>query len=47
MKIYMDNKHKIALHNRKYKLGQVGYKLKMNKFGDMVSKKDFASKYIE
>ncbi|XP_046817960.1 cathepsin L [Vespa velutina] len=36
MKIYMDNKHKIALHNRKYKLGQVGYKLKMNKFGDML-----------
>lgn len=36
MKIYMDNKHKIALHNRKYQLGQVSYKLAMNKYGDML-----------
>ncbi|XP_015190417.1 PREDICTED: cathepsin L [Polistes dominula] len=36
MKIFMDNKHKIALHNRKFELGEVSYKLKINKFGDML-----------
>ncbi|XP_014614002.1 PREDICTED: cathepsin L [Polistes canadensis] len=36
MKIFMDNKHKIALHNRKFELGEVTYKLKINKFGDML-----------
>ncbi|XP_031827232.2 cathepsin L [Nomia melanderi] len=36
MKIFMDNKHKIAKHNTNYEKKQVGYKLKMNKYGDML-----------
>ncbi|XP_074111599.1 cathepsin L [Cotesia typhae] len=36
MKIYMDNKHKIAQHNAKYEKGLVSYKLAINKFGDML-----------
>lgn len=36
MKIYMDNKHKIAKHNSNYELKKVTYKLKMNKYGDML-----------
>ncbi|XP_011176338.1 cathepsin L [Solenopsis invicta] len=36
MKIYMDNKRKIAEHNRKYELNEVTYKLGMNKYGDML-----------
>ncbi|KOC68850.1 Cathepsin L [Habropoda laboriosa] len=36
MKIYMDNKHKIAKHNSNYELKKVSYKLKMNKYGDML-----------
>lgn len=38
MKIYMDNKHKIAKHNGNYEMKRVAYKLKMNKYGDLVSK---------
>lgn len=37
MKIFTENKHKIASHNKLYATGQKGYKLKMNKYGDMVS----------
>lgn len=37
MKIFMDNKHKIAKHNGNYEMNKVSYKLKMNKYGDMVS----------
>lgn len=36
MKIFMENKEKIAQHNRKYELKQVSYKLKLNKYGDML-----------
>ncbi|XP_076278629.1 cathepsin L-like peptidase [Lasioglossum baleicum] len=36
MKIFMDNKHKIAKHNGKYGMNHVSYKLKMNKYGDML-----------
>lgn len=36
MKIYMDNKHKIAKHNTQYELNRVSYKLRMNKYGDML-----------
>lgn len=37
MKIFMDNKHKIAKHNGNYEMKKVSYKMKMNKYGDMVS----------
>lgn len=37
MKIFTENKHKIATHNKLYSTGQKPYKLKMNKYGDMVS----------
>lgn len=37
MKIFTENKHKIASHNKLYATGQKSYKLKMNKYGDMVS----------
>lgn len=36
MKIFMENWHKIALHNRQYEMQQVPYKLGMNKYGDML-----------
>lgn len=36
MKIYMDNKRMIAQHNREYERGHVPYKLKMNKYGDLL-----------
>ncbi|XP_043798032.1 cathepsin L [Apis laboriosa] len=36
MKIFMDNKHKIAKHNSNYEMKKVSYKLKMNKYGDML-----------
>ncbi|KOX72663.1 Cathepsin L [Melipona quadrifasciata] len=36
MKIFMDNKHKIAKHNGNYEMKKVPYKLKMNKYGDLL-----------
>lgn len=35
-KIYMDNLHKIAIHNQKFELGLVSYKMRVNKFADML-----------
>ncbi|XP_043286122.1 cathepsin L-like [Venturia canescens] len=36
MKIFMENKHKIAQHNLKYGAGHVSYKLAINKYGDLL-----------
>jgi len=36
MKIYMENAHKVAKHNQLYELGLVSYKLKVNKWADML-----------
>lgn len=36
MKIFMENKHKIAKHNAKYEQGLVPYKLQINKYADML-----------
>ncbi|KAL6261290.1 hypothetical protein P5V15_008812 [Pogonomyrmex californicus] len=36
MKIFLDNKRKIAEHNRRYEMKEVSYKLGMNKYGDML-----------
>jgi len=36
MKIFLDNKRKIVEHNRRYEMKEVGYKLGMNKYGDML-----------
>lgn len=36
MKIYTENKHKIATHNKLYHSGQKNYKLGMNKYGDLL-----------
>lgn len=36
MKIYAENKHKIAKHNQKYEQGLVKYKLEQNKYGDLL-----------
>lgn len=41
MKIFMENWHKIAIHNRRYEMKEVSYKLGMNKYGDMVRRKRF------
>ncbi|XP_035229283.1 cathepsin L-like [Stegodyphus dumicola] len=38
MKVFMENKHKIARHNQLYSKGKKSYSLAMNKFGDLVSK---------
>lgn len=35
--IYLDNKLKIARHNKLYESGEETYALEMNHFGDMVS----------
>lgn len=37
MKIFTENKHKIASHNKLFSTGVKSYKLRMNKYGDMVS----------
>lgn len=37
MKIFTENKHKIAKHNKGFAMGHHTYKLEMNKYGDMVS----------
>ncbi|RXG56978.1 Cathepsin L [Armadillidium vulgare] len=36
MKIYAENKHKIAKHNKLLMMGHRSYSLKMNEFGDML-----------
>ncbi|KAM3960044.1 fibroinase [Aphomia sociella] len=36
MKIYAENKHRIAKHNQRYEQGLVSYSLKQNKYGDML-----------
>lgn len=36
MKIFMENRHKIAKHNQRYEMGLVSYKLGVNKYADML-----------
>ncbi|XP_041979731.1 cathepsin L-like [Aricia agestis] len=36
MKIFAENKHKIAKHNQRYQKGLVSYRLKPNKYADML-----------
>nr|XP_045624176.1 procathepsin L-like [Procambarus clarkii] len=36
MNIYMENRHKIAAHNKLFATGHKSYRLRMNKFGDML-----------
>lgn len=36
MKIFMENRHKIAKHNQRYEQGLVSYQLGMNKYADML-----------
>lgn len=36
MKIFKENKHKIAIHNQLYQKGQRSYKLALNRFGDLL-----------
>lgn len=36
MKIFMENKNKIALHNQEYERGNVTYKLALNKYADLL-----------
>lgn len=36
MKIFMENRHKVAKHNAQYERGLVSYKLKINKYSDML-----------
>lgn len=36
MKIYNENKHKIAKHNQRYATGKVSYKMALNKYADML-----------
>lgn len=35
-KVYLDNKLKIARHNKLYAVGEETYELEMNHFGDLV-----------
>lgn len=36
MKIFMENKNKIALHNQEYEKGNVSFKLGLNKYADLL-----------
>lgn len=36
MKIFMENRHKIAKHNQRFEMGLVTYKLGVNKYADML-----------
>lgn len=36
MKIFMENRHKIAKHNQRFEMGLVGYRLGVNKYADML-----------
>lgn len=36
MKIYMENAHKVAKHNKLFAMGLVSYKLGLNKYADML-----------
>jgi len=36
MKIFMENAHKVAKHNQMYEMGMVSYKLKVNKYSDLL-----------
>lgn len=36
MKIFMDNSHKVAKHNKLYEQGLVTYKLGLNKYADLL-----------
>ncbi|XP_046977836.1 cathepsin L-like isoform X2 [Vanessa cardui] len=36
MKIYAENKHKVAKHNQRFERGQVSYRLATNKYADML-----------
>lgn len=47
MKIFMENKHKIAKHNAKYAQGLVPFKLNVNKYADMVRIFRFYIKFIK
>lgn len=36
LKVFMDNKHRIANHNKRFHNGEVSYELEMNHFGDLL-----------
>jgi len=36
LKIFMDNKHKIAKHNQEFEAGHVSYKLRLNQYADLL-----------
>ena len=36
MKVYMENRHKVARHNILFEKGEKSYTLAMNHFGDLV-----------
>jgi cathepsin L len=36
LKIFMDNRHKIAKHNQLYEQGNISYNLKLNKYADLL-----------
>lgn len=36
MKIFAENKHKVAKHNQRYERGEVSFKLSTNKYADML-----------
>lgn len=36
MKVYLENRHKIAKHNARFEKGEASFKMEMNHFGDLV-----------
>lgn len=36
LKIFMENKHKVAKHNQRYEMGLESYKQRINKYADML-----------
>ena len=48
MRIFMENKHRIAQHNILYHQNKTSYKMKMNKFGDLLQHGDkFTGKKLQ
>ena len=41
MKVYLENRHKIARHNALHQKGEVTFSMEMNHFGDLVCIKFF------
>ena len=47
MRIFMENKHRIAQHNILYHQNKTSYKMKMNKYGDLLEHEFTGKNFIK